>query len=150
VRRRPVSKRQTFRNEWKGLAGNWRRRDMTKPWAGIFGLRCQEGCTPSSECWRIKRSKTWQSSSACKCEELSPQALYQRERVRKPTRPHSRGILRIPVTRQLPRNHLAFPARETLLGRTRLRWNRLAVVVGGVTTTQGAWESHAQGEGPKT
>jgi len=30
VRRRPISKRQTFRSEWKGLAGDWQRRDMTK------------------------------------------------------------------------------------------------------------------------
>ena len=36
------------------------------------------------------------------------------------------------------------------MGRNGHRWDRLAVVVGGVTTTQGAWESHAQGEGPKT
>jgi site-specific recombinase XerC len=36
------------------------------------------------------------------------------------------------------------------LGRNRFRWDRLAVVVGGVTTTQGVRESRTQGEGPET
>ena len=56
----------------------------------------------------------------------------------------------IPVTRQLPRNHLSLPAREDVLGTQRDRWDRLVVVVGGVTTTQGTWESHVQGKEPET
>ena len=56
----------------------------------------------------------------------------------------------VPVTRQLPRNHLSLPAREDVLGTQRDRWDRLVVVVGGVTSTQGARESRAQGEGPET
>jgi hypothetical protein len=33
------------------------------------------------------------------------------------------------------------------LGSSGPMWGRLAIVVGGVTTAQGAWESHVQGEG---
>ena len=55
----------------------------------------------------------------------------------------------IPVTRQLPENHLTFPVRGTCLGCNGHRWDRLAIVVGGVTTTQGVWESHTKGEGPE-
>jgi len=36
------------------------------------------------------------------------------------------------------------------LGRNGYRWDRLAAVVGGVTTTQGVRESRTQGEGPET
>ena len=35
------------------------------------------------------------------------------------------------------------------MGRNRYRWGRLAIVVGGVTPTQGVWESHTKGEGPE-
>ena len=56
----------------------------------------------------------------------------------------------VPVTRQLPRNHLSLPAREDVLGTQRDRWDRLVVVVGGVTSTQGARESRVQGEEPET
>ncbi len=31
MRGRPTRKKQTFRSTWNGLAGKWRRRDMTKP-----------------------------------------------------------------------------------------------------------------------
>jgi hypothetical protein len=30
VRGRPTRKKQTFRSTWEGVAGKWRRRDMTK------------------------------------------------------------------------------------------------------------------------
>jgi len=55
----------------------------------------------------------------------------------------------IPVTRQLPRNHLSLPAREDVLGTQQDRRDRLVVVVGGVTPTQGTWESHVQGKEPE-
>ena len=35
------------------------------------------------------------------------------------------------------------------LGSSGNKRDTLAIVVGGVTTTQGAWESHVQGEGPE-
>ena len=35
------------------------------------------------------------------------------------------------------------------MGRNGYRWDRLAVVVGGVTSIQGEWESHTKGEGPE-
>ena len=31
MRGRPTRKKQTFRSTWEGVAGKWRRRDMTKP-----------------------------------------------------------------------------------------------------------------------
>ena len=54
-----------------------------------------------------------------------------------------------PVTRQLPGNHLIHSIRRDALGRNGHRWGRLAIVVDGVTTIQGVWESHTQGEGPE-
>ena len=55
----------------------------------------------------------------------------------------------MPLTRQLPGNHRTLPKRGDALGRSGLRWDGLAVVVGGVTSTQGVWESHTQGKGPE-
>ncbi len=55
----------------------------------------------------------------------------------------------MPVTRPLPGNHRTLPNRGDALGRNGLRWDGLAVVVGGVTSTQGVWESHTHGEGPE-
>src|SRR5215470_10238834 len=55
----------------------------------------------------------------------------------------------MPLTRQLPGNHRTLPKRGDALGRNGLRWDGLAVVVGGVTSIQGVWESHTQGKGPE-
>src|SRR5262245_46573667 len=53
-------------------------------------------------------------------------------------------------TRQLPGNHRSLPIRGDARGRIRRRWDGLAIVVGGVTSTQGVWESHTQGQGPES
>jgi hypothetical protein len=37
-----------------------------------------------------------------------------------------------------------------MLGTQRDGWDRLVVVVGGITSTQGARENRVQGEGPET
>jgi hypothetical protein len=55
----------------------------------------------------------------------------------------------IPVTRQLPRNHRPLSTPGDALGRNGVCWGRLAIVVGGVTSTQGVWKSHTQGKGPE-
>ena len=55
----------------------------------------------------------------------------------------------MPLTRQLPGNHRTFPIPGDARGRTRMRWDGLAIVVGGVMSTQGVWESHTQGQGPE-
>ena len=51
--------------------------------------------------------------------------------------------------RQLPGNHRTFSIPGDARGRIRMRWDGLAIVVGGVTSTQGVWESHTQGKGPE-
>jgi hypothetical protein len=52
-------------------------------------------------------------------------------------------------TRQLPGNRRTFPIRGDARGRIGRRRDGLAIVVGGVTSTQGVWESHTQGKGPE-
>lgn len=65
------------------------------------------------------------------------------ERVRKPTRPHP--------SNQTATGEPVWPSllEAAGLGSSGPDGDRLAVVAGGVTSTQGMWESHMQGEGPE-
>ena len=52
--------------------------------------------------------------------------------------------------RQLPGNRRSLSIRGDARGRIGRRRGGLAIVVGGVTSTQGVWESHTQGQGPES
>ena len=91
MRGRPTRKRQTFRSTWDGLAGDWRRRDMTKPRLAYAVYQARRPVTWGALVPRETGAQDREVRRACQRTEPGSQALNMSERVRKPTHPHGRN-----------------------------------------------------------
>ena len=101
-------------NDWEGLAGNWRRRDMTKPrlayvvWDArrTVSHRAKDGGETIAKHWEVRAPANAKNPVL---------KLSVRENV------FGSQPAPNPVTRQLPRNHLTFPAEGDVPGTHRVQ-----------------------------
>jgi hypothetical protein len=98
VRGRPTRKKQTFRSTWNGLAGKWRRRDMTKTRLADAVYAARRPVTWGALVPRETGAQYREVQRACYRNEPGSQASIGANVFGSQPTPMA-------VTRQLPRNH---------------------------------------------
>lgn len=100
--------------DWKGLAGNWRRRDMTKSGLAYVVWDARRTVSRRANVGGETVAKLWKVQTPA-CVKNPVLKLSVRENV------FGSQPAPNPVTRQLPRNHLTFPAKGDVSGTQRVQ-----------------------------